>query len=104
MIKRILPACFVLLLTTAFGGETPEPTSAAAPHSGHHHLLIDTDSPDLGLPIPKDAQHVHFGDGSSETEITLEPGQQTRQMLLGDHLHIPHDPPLVSDPITILVE
>ena len=104
MNKRILPACLVLLLTTAFGGETPEPASAAAPHSGHHHLLIDTGLPDLGLPIPKDAQHVHFGDGSSETEITLEPGQQTRQMLLGDHLHIPHDPPLVSDPITILVE
>jgi hypothetical protein len=60
--------------------------------------------PDLGLPIPKDAQHVHFGDGSTETEITLEPGQHTLQMLLGDHLHIPHDPPLVSDPITILVE
>jgi predicted small lipoprotein YifL len=22
------------------------------PHSGHHHLLIDTGLPDLGLPIP----------------------------------------------------
>ena len=158
MRTRIVPACFLLLLVSACGGETPEPASTAAaaakpelaalprtasvagasvyfispadgdtvsnpvsvvfgiegmqvvpagenaPHSGHHHLLIDTDLPDLGLPIPKDAQHVHFGAGSSETEITLEPGQQTRQMLLGDHLHIPHDPPLVSDPITILVE
>jgi predicted small lipoprotein YifL len=74
------------------------------PHSGHHHLLIDTGLPDLGLPIPKDAQHVHFGDGSTETEITLEPGEHTLQMLLGDHRHIPHDPPLMSDPITIKVE
>jgi hypothetical protein len=75
-----------------------------APHSGHHHLLIDTGLPDLGLPIPSDANHVHFGDGSTETEISLEPGQHTLQMLLGDHLHIPHDPPLTSDPITVIVE
>ena len=89
-----------------FGIEGMEvvPAGEKAPHSGHHHLLIDTGLPDLALPIPKDAQHVHFGDGSTETEITLEPGQHTLQMLLGDHLHIPHDPPLVSDPITILVE
>lgn len=74
------------------------------PHSGHHHLLIDTGLPDLGMPIPADAQHVHFGDGSTATEITLEPGEHTLQMLLGDHLHIPHDPPLASDVITIIVE
>ena len=74
------------------------------PHSGHHHLLIDTGLPELGQPIPSDAQHVHFGDGRTETEITLEPGAHTLQMLLGDHLHIPHDPPLISEQITIQVE
>lgn len=74
------------------------------PHSGHHHLLIDTGLPDLGLPIPADENHVHFGDGSSSTEITLPPGEHSLQMLLGDHLHIPHNPPLVSEQITISVE
>ena len=74
------------------------------PHSGHHHLLIDTDLPDLGLPIPADEHHVHFGDGSTTTEITLPPGEHTLQMLLGDHLHIPHNPPLISEAITITVE
>ena len=74
------------------------------PHSGHHHLLIDTDLPALGLPIPADEHHVHFGDGSTSTEITLPPGEHTLQMLLGDHLHIPHNPPLVSEQITISVE
>ena len=73
-------------------------------HSGHHHLLIDTDLPDPGLPIPKDDNHVHFGDGSTETEITLEPGEHTLQLMLGDHLHIPHDPPVTSEQITISVE
>lgn len=74
------------------------------PDSGHHHLLIDTGLPDLGLPVPADEHHVHFGDGSTSTEISLPSGEHTLQMLLGDHLHIPHNPPLVSEQITISVE
>jgi hypothetical protein len=74
------------------------------PDSGHHHLLIDTDLPDPGLPIPADSNHVHFGDGSTSTRISLEPGTHSLRMLLGDHRHIPHDPPVISEPITITVE
>ncbi len=74
------------------------------PHSGHHHLLINTGLPALGLPIPADDNHVHFGDASTATEITLPPGRHTLRLLLGDHRHIPHDPPVASEPITITVE
>lgn len=74
------------------------------PASGHHHLLIDTGLPDTGMPIPADANHVHFGDGSTSTELTLAPGKHTLQLLLGDHLHIPHDPPVHSEQISITVE
>lgn len=93
-------------VTIVFGidGMAVVPAGNDVPHSGHHHLLVDTGMPDLGLPIPKDENHIHFGDGSTQTEITLPPGQHTLQMLLGDHLHIPHDPPLMSDVITINVE
>ena len=80
------------------------PAGNDTPHSGHHHLLIDTELPELGLPIPKDEHHVHFGDGSTETEIMLEPGEHTLQLLLGDHLHIPHDPPLNSGKIKVTVK
>ena len=73
-------------------------------HSGHHHLLVDTDLPELGLPIPADAHHIHFGDASTSTELALEPGEHTLRLLLGDHLHIPHDPPVMSDTITITVK
>ena len=80
------------------------PAGNDTPHSGHHHLLIDTELPELGLPIPKDKHHVHFGDGSTETEIMLESGEHTLQLLLGDHLHIPHDPPLNSGRIKVTVK
>jgi hypothetical protein len=74
-------------------------------HSGHHHLIIDADLPEnLGLPIPADENYIHFGDASTSTEVTLEPGQHTLRLLLGDHLHIPHDPPVTSEVITITVE
>lgn len=73
-------------------------------HSGHHHLLVDTGLPQLGLPIPADPNHIHFGDGSTSTELTLDPGEHTLILLLGDHLHIPHEPPVSSPTITITVE
>ena len=74
------------------------------PDSGHHHLLIDAGLPALNLPIPADANYVHFGDGSTSTEITLSSGRHTLQMLLGDYRHVPHEPPVTSNIITINVE
>lgn len=71
--------------------------------AGHHHLLIDTGLPDPALPIPADDNHRHFGGGQTETEVELAPGTHTLQLLLGDERHVPHDPPIVSDQITIEV-
>jgi len=73
-------------------------------HSGHHHLIIDAGLPDTSLPIPADDYYIHFGDASTSTALTLDPGTHTLQLLLGDHLHIPHDPPVISARITVTVE
>ena len=93
-------------VTIEFGieGMTVVKAGDDAAGSGHHHLLIDTGLPDPGLPIPADENHVHFGDGSTSTELTLVPGTHTLQLLLGDHLHIPHDPPVTSETISITVK
>ncbi len=80
------------------------PAGTDRPNSGHHHIVIDHELPDMSLPVPKDAQRVHFGDGRSKTELELAPGPHTLQLLLADHLHIPHDPPLYSEQISITVE
>jgi len=73
-------------------------------NTGHHHLIVDAPLPDLALTIPTDDHHLHFGGGQTETTITLSPGQHTLQLVLGDYLHVPHNPPLVSDKITITVQ
>jgi hypothetical protein len=71
--------------------------------AGHHHLLIDTGLPDLNFPVPADDQHKHFGGGQTETTIELAPGTHTLQLLLGDDRHLPHDPAILSERITIEV-
>ena len=93
-------------VTVKFGisGVAIQPAGSAIDNSGHHHLLIDTELADPSLPVPSDAQHLHFGKGQTETSIELEPGEHRLQLVLGDTNHVPHVNPVMSDPITITVE
>ncbi len=72
--------------------------------TGHHHLLINTQLADPTMPVPKDESHRHFGMGQTETTLELPAGQHTLQLVMGDGNHVPHDPPVVSETITITVE
>ena len=73
------------------------------PATGHHHLIIDADLPDLSLPIPSSSNYLHFGQGQDQTQLTLMPGKHTLQLILGDGNHIPHKQPLISKKIEITV-
>ena len=92
-------------VTVRFGlrGMGVAPAGVAMENTGHHHLLIDAAPPALNMPVPADANHVHFGKGQTEAQVTLAPGKHTLQLLLADHLHIPHDPPVMSLRVTISV-
>jgi hypothetical protein len=94
-------------VTVVFGLRSPygvAPAGVVIENTGHHHLLIDTDQPDLNLPIPKDEHHRHFGGGQTEVSLELTPGDHTLQLLLGDFAHIAHKPPVLSERITITAE
>lgn len=80
------------------------PAGVPMANTGHHHLLIDTALPPLDQPVPADEHHLHFVKGQTEASVTLAPGEHRLQLLLADHLHLPHDPPVVSEPITITVQ
>jgi len=91
--------------TVVFGlkGMGVAPAGTEKEHTGHHHLMIDkAELPPEGLPLGTDVKH--FGKGQTETTITLEPGTHTLQLILGNHLHVPHTPPVISEKITITVE
>lgn len=78
------------------------PAGSDKPATGHHHLLIDQEPPPFDQPMGGDI--MHFGGGQTETEVTLEPGTHTLQIILGDMKHVPHEPPVYSEQITVTVE
>lgn len=80
------------------------PAGADMPNTGHHHLVVNGEVPPPGRAIPADDTHRHFGGGQTETEVDPPPGTHVLRLVLGDHRHIPHEPPVVSVPITITVE
>ena len=79
------------------------PAGTEWPNTGHHHLLINTEPGPPDQPIPADYNNIHLGNGQSEVVVTLPKGRHTLQLLLGDHNHVPHDPPVMSRKITVYV-
>ena len=91
--------------TVTFGlrGMGVAPAGMDRANTGHHHLLIDGSAlPDLSLPLGSNVRH--FGGGQTEVELTLEPGKHSLQLILGDKLHVPHHPAVVSNKIEIVVK
>ena len=88
------------------------PAGTEAENTGHHHLFIDVPplgqgeegADELDANIPSDEHHMHFGKGQTETMLNLPAGKHTLQLVLGDKDHIPHNPPVASERITITVE
>jgi len=94
-------------VTVVFGlkGMGIAPAGIKFDNTGHHHLLVDSEVPaDLSQPLAANEHSLHFGKGQTETSLTLPPGKHTLQLVLGDSLHIPHDPAVISKQITVTVE
>lgn len=93
-------------VTVRFGlkGLGVAPAGVEKKNTGHHHLLIDQKLADYDNAIPADDKHKHFGGGQTQTSVTLSAGKHTLQLVVGDHNHIPHEPPIQSEVITITVK
>lgn len=93
-------------VTVRFGlsGMGVAPAGVEKEKTGHHHLIVDANLPDMDKPIPSDANYRHFGGGQTEAVLELSPGKHTLQLLLGDFTHVPHSPPITSNQITITVK
>ncbi len=93
-----------VIVKMGLAGMGVAPAGVEKKDTGHHHILVDQKDFDGKAPLPQDDKHRHFGGGQTETSLTLPPGQHTLQLVLGDHNHIPHNPPIVSEVITITVK
>jgi hypothetical protein len=102
---QVLDADEPIELSFGLRGMGVAPAGVVVEKTGHHHLLIDQQKlPDLTMPLPASAQVIHFGGGQTQAEIRLAPGSHTLQLVLGNQYHIPHNPPLISKKITIVVK
>lgn len=94
--------------TVKFGieGMKIAPAPQSKPGTGHFHLLIDTELTEAQqkMPIPTDSQHLHFGGGQSEVNLTLPRGKHTLRIVMGDGGHKLHTPPVMSEVITVNVK
>jgi len=77
------------------------PAGMELQNTGHHHLVVNGED-DINLDMPLGDNVTHFGLGETETTLTLPPGEHTLQLILGDFLHIPHQPPVKSEKITVI--
>ena len=80
------------------------PAGIKFPNTGHHHLIIDGEKFDANLPLPMSENLKHFGAGQTETVLELKPGKHTLKLAFADHLHRLHEPPVISEEITITVK
>ena len=86
---------------TTGGFEVISAADGGGDGAGHMHVMIDVGCVAVGEEIPADDSHVHFGDGSTSTELELETGEHTLCLQAGDGDHIAMD---ATDEITITVE
>jgi hypothetical protein len=93
-----------VLVRFGLSGMGIAPAGVQFPNTGHHHVMIDVPLPPFDKPIPADKNHVHYGAGLTESKLELTPGKHTIQLLMGDQAHVPHEPPVYSEPITINVK
>ena len=61
---------------------------------GHFHIIVDAALASPSEPMPKDAVHLHFGNGQSETTLDLPVGQHTLILQFATGDHVPYDPPI----------
>lgn len=80
------------------------PAGTQVENTGHHHLIVDADLPLLTAPLPSNDNVRHYGKGQTETTLELKPGKHTLQLLFADWKHLPHNPALTSNKITITVK
>jgi len=98
----VVPPGFTVRFTVSGMGIAP--AGVDIENTGHFHLLIDLDElPDMNAPLPATPQILHFGKGQSEAQLDLAEGPHTLRVMLADYLHVPHDPPVVSEPVRITV-
>ncbi len=77
-------------------GMRVEPAGAIVEGSGHHHIIVDASATKVGMPVKKDAQHIHFGKGQTAADLHLKPGAHTLTLQFANGAHLSYGPQLAA--------
>ena len=88
------------------------PAGVEKENTGHHHVLLnrapfgkgEDGAEEFDYGVLADENNIHYGKGQTEASYELPAGKHTLQLVLGDHNHVPHNPPILSEVITITVD
>jgi len=83
--NAVVPSTFTVRMGAE--GVTVEPAGEVHPNAGHFHLIVDGDFAAPGEAVPADETHLHFGQGQTETQLTLTPGVHVLRLQLADGQH-----------------
>ncbi len=75
-------------------GMEVEPAGNLNKSMGHHHILINRGFYETGTVVPMDETNLHYGDGSTQTTLELEPGEYTLTLQFADGLHQSYGEPM----------
>jgi hypothetical protein len=56
-------------------------------NTGHHHLLINSQTIEVGKMVPANDTHIHFGKGQTETTLDLPKGQHRLTLQFANGVH-----------------
>ena len=96
-------------LTVKFGieGLKIAPAGITKSDTGHFHLFIDAEpltEEQKTKAIPADLKHIDFPSGQSQVNLVLPAGEHKLQLVMGNGAHKLHNPPIMSEIITIKVK
>ena len=77
-----------LVVKMAADNFTVEPAGEVKAGHGHLHIVIDGDCIPAGQVVPKDDQHLHYGQGQVEATLELAPGPHTLCLQAADGAHV----------------
>ena len=73
-------------------------------NKGHYHVLVDGSiTGDFDKPLVTLKNAIDLRDGSNSVKLKLSKGIHTIQVVMGDHGHMLHTNPVMTNPITIFV-
>jgi len=87
-----------------YEGLIVQPAGEVVEGAGHMHILVDTGFIPAGQVIPQDDQHLHFGTGAVEAELTLTPGLHTLRLQFADGTHTALEGDAYRDEIQVTVQ